>query len=158
MADIKEIRKFLKESNLIEDVKDKDSIEQAVRAWNFLETVTQITIEDICTLHGILMLNQDLGFHEIGFIRKIPVYIGGDEAMAPGQVKLSLETLAMRMWQHPENWRRHHIQFEKIHPFVDGNGRTGRMLMNWERLRVGLPVLTIKAGGEEQQEYYTWFQ
>jgi Fic family protein len=49
-----------------------------------------------------------------------------------------------------------HVQYEKIHPFVDGNGRTGRIFMNWWRINNGLPILVIHEG-KEQWEYYKWF-
>lgn len=37
-----------------------------------------------------------------------------------------------------------HIQFERIHPFSDGNGRTGRMVMNYSLLQQGFPPLIIE--------------
>jgi len=37
-----------------------------------------------------------------------------------------------------------HIQFERIHPFSDGNGRTGRMIMNYSLLQHGFPPLIIE--------------
>jgi len=48
-----------------------------------------------------------------------------------------------------------HITFEKIHPFIDGNGRIGRIFMNWQRKKAGLPILVIKEA--EKQKYYDWF-
>ena len=44
-----------------------------------------------------------------------------------------------------------HIQFERIHPFSDGNGRTGRMLMNYSFLQNNLPPLIIQK--EQKAEY-----
>jgi len=48
-----------------------------------------------------------------------------------------------------------HVHYEAIHPFIDGNGRTGRMFMNYWRVKVGLPILVIKE--LERHEYYEWF-
>lgn len=51
--------------------------------------------------------------------------------------------------------KKQHVDFEVIHPFVDGNGRMGRILMNWTRIKVGLPILIIRE--REKQQYYRWF-
>lgn len=43
-----------------------------------------------------------------------------------------------------------HIQFERIHPFSDGNGRTGRMIMNYSLLQEGFPPLIIEKEAKAQ--------
>ena len=45
-----------------------------------------------------------------------------------------------------------HIEFVKIHPFIDGNGRTSRLLMNLELIKAGFPPVVIKL--EDRLEYY----
>jgi len=151
------VEEFLKESNAIEGVYDDESLEFSLKAWGYLLEQKEITIPVIMGLHRILMHNQEIPLKYKGHLRQIPVYIGGHEAMSHKLIPTRLSTLAMNMWLHPKNWKEHHIEFEKIHPFIDGNGRTGRMLMNWERLKVGLPLLIIHEGNE-QFDYYKWFK
>ena len=50
----------------------------------------------------------------------------------------------------------HHIEFERIHPFIDGNGRTGRLLLIYEMLLLDLLPLDIRY--EERKTYYSAFK
>lgn len=48
-----------------------------------------------------------------------------------------------------------HLEFETIHPFLDGNGRIGRVLMNYQLLRLGFPTIIVR--DKEKQMYYKSF-
>jgi Fic family protein len=48
-----------------------------------------------------------------------------------------------------------HLGFETIHPFGDGNGRIGRVIMNYQLLRIGFPRITIR--DKEKATYYRGF-
>lgn len=50
----------------------------------------------------------------------------------------------------------YHIKFERIHPFIDGNGRTGRLILNFEMLRKKLLPINIKF--EDRENYYKAFE
>jgi len=54
-----------------------------------------------------------------------------------------------------EKIARFHLQFETIHPFNDGNGRIGRILINWQLLRLGFPQIIVRNKGK--QKYYDTF-
>lgn len=150
------IKDFLNESNKIEGVFDKDSLQQAMYAWEYLEKQKEMSIDVVLKTHKILMLNQNLRPNEKGYFRTCSVWIGGREGLKYPMIRQAMDVWCRNVWLSPEHWKRHHIRYEIIHPFVDGNGRTGRMFMNWERLKVGLPIKVIK--NSEKQKYYNWFK
>lgn len=160
----KEITEFLKESNAIEGVYDAVSLKQAKTAWEYLIKQKVLTHDVVLKTHKLLMLRQNLKPKHKGYYRDCEVRIAGRygvhfweirEQMDKwlGDVAVSVELPGI----DGHHIQLDHIEYERIHPFVDGNGRTGRMFMNWQRLKAGLPILIIHAG-DEQWAYYDWFK
>ena len=161
----KNVIEFLEQSNWIEGVYDLEALEQAVEAWKYLVKQKELTAGVILKTHKILMLKEPLLPNERGYFRKVQVMVGGKEKMRWESGPLAIDELCDRI-KHISDFpykkkdleemsKSLHIQYENIHPFVDGNGRTGRMFMNWWRLQRDLPILVIKES--EKQDYYKWF-
>lgn len=150
---------FLIESNSIEGVYDGDSFLQALYAWDWLIAKDELTIHNILRAHKILMAHQPLRPSERGYFRRCQVYIGFRESPDWHHVPMLMEQWcdnAMKtVLAGDDYFENDHVAFEKIHPFVDGNGRIGRILMNWQRVKCGLPILVIKH--KERGLYYEWF-
>lgn len=156
----KDLREFLLESNAIEKVYDYDSLKQATHAWDYLIKKDVITSDIIKKTHKILMKNQNIDAKYKGQFRDCDVWVGGRIGLSPQFLEPK-----MLMWcfetiraNPPVDAKQLHIDYEHIHPFIDGNGRTGRMFYNWTRVkRLGLPLHIIHEG-QEQLDYYKWFK
>lgn len=85
-----------------------------------------------------------------GVYRKVPVRIMGvaHETAQPYLIVPKMEELLRNYLASEEHivtkLARFHIEFEGIHPFIDGNGRTGRLLVNLELMKAGYPPIDIK--------------
>ena len=118
-----------------------------------------LTERDIRDVHRLVL--KDIDIDNAGRYRTENVIISGAKHVPPnhvhvaGQMASLVNDLASWVKKHHPIVvaARLHGEFVKIHPFVDGNGRTARLLMNFIVMKYGYPPLVIKK--EQRFEYYT---
>ncbi|MFI3229263.1 MAG: Fic family protein [Bacillota bacterium] len=96
-----------------------------------------------------------------GVYRRVPVMIMGakNTPAQPYLIQSKMEELLASYARLEEpiarKMARFHIEFESIHPFIDGNGRCGRLLVNFELMKAGYPPINIKFA--DRHAYYDAF-
>lgn len=147
---------WIRESNLIEGVNDRAADLACLEAWKW-SLGQSLSLEMILELHRRIMVGRLPEFY-LGLLRPVDVTVGG-RLCPPWEEVPHL----MRDWLHrfagasgDEQTVIAHVAFEHVHPFVDGNGRVGRMIMNWQRAKSYLEPKTILY--KERWEYYGWFR
>jgi len=108
----------------------------------------KINIKDIIKVHSILV--KDTGV-ELGF-KKLPNYLVMRNLKTTSPEKVEEEISKLIFWYETNKNKIHplrlttefHARFESIHPFDDGNGRTGRILLNAILLEHNYPPLIIR--------------
>lgn len=145
---------WIRESNLIEDIDDPAEDARCWKAWMKLQNA-RMSIKTILRLHRSIMwvVNRPIA----GKYRRCNVRVGGYVApnwfIVPERMAEWFDQWASANTE--ETIKLAHIEFEKIHPFEDGNGRVGRMVMNWQLHRAKFPLFYFLAS--RRQHYYEWF-
>jgi len=156
-----QVPQWIRESNLIESVNEREADAVCTKAYRrFLRR--SLTLKNVLALHGEIMAGRKIygDYHPewIGALRNVDVWVGGrvcpNWQQVPGLILNWFSVWALADTE--ESVRQAHIEFERVHPFADGNGRVGRMVMNWQRHKIGLPPANIT--WLDRWEYYGWFQ
>ncbi len=120
----------------------------------------ELNIELILLLHKLLLTNINNGI--AGRLRCSDEYVKVDKHIAPAPEFID-ELLGAAIVDYSHNTShflgaiaKFHLEFERIHPFMDGNGRIGRVLINFQLDRVGLPRIIIR-NRNKQNDYYPTF-
>lgn len=133
-------------------------------AFEYMEELAKIdkplTEYDIRVIHALVLAHRK---EDSGQYRRVPVRIAGalTEPAQPYMIEPMLSELLEDMQNKyaklhvVEQTALFHLRFESIHPFIDGNGRTGRLLMNLQLIRAGLPPVNVKF--TDRRKYYEAF-
>lgn len=131
-----------------------DAIQYIEEIVSKQETLSEWQIKNIHSLVLKGIANKDAGRY-----RRENVAIAGASTTPTDFLHLGHEMQQLITW-HEQSGQMHpieraaelHTRFVKIHPFVDGNGRTGRLLLNFELMKAGYPPAVIRK--EDRLAYY----
>jgi Fic family protein len=121
-----------------------------------------ITKKFICDLHRLVLkdtISKELE-PQIGRYRTVQVFIRGLDWIPPEPKHVPKDMRDLLMWYSKNKGKLHplvvaiyfHVGFETVHPFVDGNGRVGRLLLNFILHKNGYPMVNIP--NVERHIYY----
>ena len=124
------------------------------KAYDYVYQITEkkgLTEEDILNFHRLFY--QQIDVEKAGHYRNVKVYISGSRYAVAAVSKIPGEMQKLVKWYNENEKKLHpielaatlHQRFVFIHPFVEGNGRVARLLMNLALLRNGYTIAIIPA-------------
>ena len=145
-------------------LKDHLEIVGYKEAFEYVEQLAKtqkpLTEYEIKAIHSLVLADRK---EDRGQWRRVPVRIAGATTtpVQPYQIEPMIGALLADM--HTVYRKLHiveqaalfHLRFESIHPFIDGNGRTGRLLMNLQLIQAGYPPINVKF--TDRLRYYEAF-
>lgn len=163
---ISETEKILLEMEVSRNVSVREVFEAKNLARVFEYIREKVSIRDadkdlILLLHRMLISN--INENIAGRFRKKNEYVRVGTYIAPAPERIEAMTDAALL-EYSSNQRAYflekiacfHLEFEHIHPFCDGNGRIGRVLINYQLMQFGFPPIIIR--DKEKKVYYSSFE
>lgn len=154
----KEQTRYIFETNTLGITSENTRIDDILETINHFRCIDyvidhasdKITESHIKQLHLILKTNTSdsrKAWFAIGDYKRLANSVGEEETTQPqavhGQMKLLLADYHALKNVDFDNLLDFHVRFERIHPFQDGNGRVGRLLLFWQCLQAGIAPFII---------------
>ena len=146
----KEQTRFIFETNTLGITTESMSVDDIMETVNHFRCIDyvidhamdKITETHIKQLHAILKMNTSDSHKDwfaVGDYKRLPNEVGGGETVQPKEVHTRMKALISEYnaFKNVEfdDILNFHVLFERIHPFQDGNGRVGRLLLFWQCLQ-----------------------
>ncbi|MGV0947413.1 Fic family protein [Empedobacter falsenii] len=142
----------------LEAVNHQNAIEYIKELAKQNETITE---RNLLQIHYLIL--QGINNKQAGKYRNLQVLISGAKHVPPQPYLVQKEIESLFLWYNENKDKLHpvelsaemHERLVTIHPFIDGNGRTARLLMNLILLQNGFPIAVLKGDIDSRFKYYS---
>lgn len=125
-----------------------------------MERNTSLNEREVLCIHNLIL--RGINPEDAGKYRKVQVMIKGSSHLPPQPFMVAKEMEDFFIWYETNKKRLHpvilaaelHERLVTIHPFIDGNGRSSRLVMNLILLQHGYVIANIKGDYDNRMHYY----
>ncbi len=125
-----------------------------------IEKKSNLNERELLTIHNLILRGIDSA--NAGVYRKVQVMIQGSSFTPPQPYRIAKDMEDYFIWYNAFKTKLHpvilaaemHERLVTIHPFIDGNGRTSRLVMNLILLKHGYAIANIKGDASSRLAYY----